>query len=139
MTKSILIIDDDDEFRDSACRILLDRDYDVWDANCPDQAFTLMRQERFDIILCDLHMPFAIGDKGKEYLVSFEVGIKTVHELAWVYPDTPVIAISTAPTEDLERIQPLLSPIQAYSKPTHAEELMTIVERATAPSHSESH
>ena len=139
MTKSIIIIDDDDEFRDSASRILLDHDYDVWDACCPDDAFSVLRQERFDIILCDLHMPFTMGKDKDDYLTSFEVGIKTVHELAWVYPNTPVIAVSTAPTEELARIQPLLSPIQAFSKPTHAEDLMAIVTRAKIPVTTESH
>lgn len=139
MTKSILIIDDDEEFRDSASRILLDNDFDVWDACCPDDAFSVLRQERFDIILCDLHMPFSVGANKDEFIVSFEVGIKTVHELAWVYPTTPIIAISTAPTEDLNRIKSLLSPIQAYSKPTRAEELLSIITGAKAATSTESH
>ncbi len=84
---------------------------------------------------CDYYL----GKDKDDYLTSFEVGIKTVHELAWVYPNTPVIAVSTAPTEDLARIQPLLSPIQAFSKPTHAEDLMAIVTRAKIPVTTESH
>jgi CheY-like chemotaxis protein len=133
-TKTILLIDDDDEFRHTAIQVLVDAGHDVWDARCPDEAFPLLARERFDIIVCDLHMPFTLGESLPEYGYSFEVGLRTVKEFRWVYPNLPILAISVAAPEDLRRIAKYLDPIPAFTKPFYPEELVSLIERHCDPS-----
>ena len=126
-TPSVLIIDDCEDFRQIACHILLDAGYDVWDASCPHDAFALLHRERFDLILCDLHMPFKTGPGGEEFETSYQVGIKTIQELRSVFPETPVIALTSTDSVDLNRIKQSLGDIRALTKPKRGVDLMAIV------------
>jgi CheY-like chemotaxis protein len=128
--KSVLIIDDSDEFRSTLSFILLDHDYDVWEATCPDEAYKLLKEEQFDLILCDVHMPFTFNEHFHEYPYSFEVGIKTIQELGWVFPDKPIIAMSAAAPSDLERIKKELGDLPLLSKPFPPQELLAVVEES---------
>lgn len=133
MTKTVLLIDDHDDFRLIASSLLLDAGYDVFEASCPKEAFSILKDEKVDLILCDLHMPFSIEDDREDYEESFKVGVKTVTELAWVFPEIPIVALSAASTSDLKRISTYLEPVQAFSKPEHTHELLDIVQRSLVP------
>lgn len=132
MTHSILLIDDNEEFRLIASSLLLDEGYDVWEAACPKEAFLILKTEKIDLIVCDLHMPFSIGKDRNEYEESFRVGVKTITELAWVFPETPIVALSAAAPSDLNRIAQYLTPVPAYSKPSKTYDLLTIVQKSLA-------
>lgn len=129
-TLSILIIDDCDNFRMVASHILLDAGHVVEQANCAHDAFDLIRKEKFDIIFCDLHMPFINGEKNEEFQTSYQVGIMTINALQDLFPNTPVLALTSTPPVDLARIKSALKGINAYSKPTSKDELFKIVDYA---------
>lgn len=126
--QTILIIDDDSEFRELASEVLMEGGYDVWDVPCPEEALPVLMAEEFDLILCDLHMPYSVGEKASEYIYSYEVGVRTIQELTGVYPDIPVIGLSSAAPSDLRRIAKYLEPAIACSKPCRPSELLGLVE-----------
>lgn len=131
----MLIIDDDDEFRETAAQVLLDAGFDVFEADCPDSAFPILLREGIDLVLCDLHMPFTSGADREQYTFSFETGVRTVRELHQAMPNTPIIGLSAATETDLARIAAFLDPVRALSKPRRPSELVMIVVQAlTEPS-----
>jgi CheY-like chemotaxis protein len=80
-----------------------------------------------DLIVCDLNMPFATGANNAHYVTSFEVGVRTVHELAWVYPNTPVVAMTSLDEVDIDKIKLYLSPIPTYQKPQNWKRMIELV------------
>jgi two-component system chemotaxis response regulator CheY len=128
MTKSVLIIDDNDDFRETCRYLLADEGYDLWDAACPKDAYPILSGERFDLIVCDLNMPFAGGKEADEFTSGYEVGVRTIKELAHVYPDTPIVALSATPSSDLRRLAKYLDPIPAFPKPTTPDDLLDLFE-----------
>ena len=126
--KSILIIDDCEEYRSIVSCMLLDADYDVWEAESVDQAFQLLKRESMDLIICDLHLPFITDERMKDFEYSYKVGVNTIKELSWVYPFKPIIAISAAPQPLFAAVGKELGTIPALSKPFSADQLLTLVE-----------
>jgi CheY-like chemotaxis protein len=127
--KTVLIIDDSDEFRETV-RYLLESDgLDVHESDCPEAAFRMLETiEPPDLIVCDLHMPFTTDPvRCGEFETSFEVGVKAVHELAWVFPDVPVVAMTSAEQIDITRIRRYLAPIPTYQKPDRILDLCEIL------------
>ncbi len=115
--KTVLVIDNDLEFREAFSDLLQEQGLEVVTSDCPDTAYQkLFGMEAPDLIVGDLHMPFTTGVERNEYKTSYEVGVKTLRELAWVFPETPVIALSALEELDIERVRKLLSPIPAYRK-----------------------
>ena len=128
--KTVLLIDDQDDYREVVRHALEDRGIEVIDADSPDSAYSLLHnQEAPDLIICDLHMPFTKGEKKDEFITSAEVGVKTLHELSWVYPKTPVFALTSLCKIDIEKIREHLQHLPAYEKSTS---LANIVEIVTA-------
>jgi CheY-like chemotaxis protein len=117
--KTVLVIDNNDEYREAFSDVLQEQGIDVVTSNCPDAAYKkLFGMDAPDLIVGDLHMPFTIGADSQEYKTSYEVGVKALRELAWVFPETPVIALTALEEIDIERVKKLLSPIPAYRKTT---------------------
>ena len=103
--KTVLLIDDNQDYLDSVRCILEREGLEVFDSDCPDAAYRLLRSiDPPDLIVCDLHMPFIRGEKAVEFKTSFEVGVKTAHELAWVYPETPIVALTALEDGELAKI-----------------------------------
>lgn len=125
--KTILVIDDNDEFREAIVTILLDAELDVYDVNCPDDAFKILREEPVDLILCDLHMPFTTGPKRNEFETSYRVGVRTIEELAWVFPELPIVAITAAMPIDIPRLKAQLEGVPFLSKPCRPDEVLAAV------------
>lgn len=122
--KTILLIDDDADYRETVRLVLEGEGIEVLEADCPDAAFKLLELTAApDLIVCDLHMPFTTDDTRDEFLESSEVGIRAVHELSWVYPETPVVAMTSMPRIDLERIRESVDPVQAFTKPISKNDL----------------
>ena len=126
--KTVLLIDDNDEYRESVRCILEGEGLEVFDTDCPDTAFSMLHSIGApDLIICDVHMPFTTGPDREEFETSYNVGIKTLHELSWVYPDTPLIAMSAAEREHLKEIKKSLDPIPAYQKPSRLKDMVEMV------------
>ncbi len=58
---SILVVDDDDAFRERLCRALRDRGYDVKSARSVDEALALARADSPEYAVVDLKMPGRTG------------------------------------------------------------------------------
>ena len=59
--RRILVVDDDDNVRDLAFRILRDAGYEVRSASTSEDALTLAEQDRFDLVVTDIKMPGMSG------------------------------------------------------------------------------
>ncbi|MFN4894554.1 MAG: response regulator [Pseudomonadota bacterium] len=115
--KTVLLIDNDDEYRQALSDELEAQGLEVVASDCPHAAYQeLVGMGTPDIIVGDLHMPFTTGPDRDEYKISYEVGVRTLRELAWVFPETPVIALTALDELDIERARSLLAPIPAYRK-----------------------
>ena len=100
------------------------------EASCPEQAFNILSGEQVDLIICDLQMPFVEGPRRVEFEESHIVGVRTIKELVWVFPDLPIIALSAAPSSDLSRYAAELNPVPLAAKPITAARLMAMIESA---------
>jgi len=127
--KTVLVIDNNREYREAFCDVLEGQGIDVVASDCPDAAYQkLFGMDAPDLIVGDLHMPFTTGPTRDEYKTSYEVGVKTLRELAWVFPDTPVIALTALEELDIERVKKLLSPIPAYKKSANLHQAADLVQ-----------
>jgi CheY-like chemotaxis protein len=126
--KTVLIIDDNHDYREVFREILEEHDVEVFESDCPDAAYELLATiEPPDLIVCDLHMPFTFKKDAEQFIESREVGIKTAQELQWVYPDTSVIALTASDPEEMPQVKSDLSPIPAYQKPVGYKDLLELV------------
>lgn len=126
--KSVLLIDDHEEFRSIVATILRDAQYDVWEASCPDNAFQILDHELPDLIICDLHMPFTMGSDIHNYEYSYQVGVRTIEELQWALPKTPILVMSAAVPADVKRFTSHLSSVVTLPKPVQSRTLLATVE-----------
>ena len=126
--QTILLIDDNEEYRNTAAAILSDEGYDIREASCPDEAYKLLMRERCDAIVSDIHMPFTLGEDFHHYPYSCEVGIRSIQELQGVFPDMPIIAVSAA--VDLPKLREILKGIPVLQKPTSPTALRDVVRTA---------
>ena len=120
-----LIIDDDLDFSEIFSLMLTEHDIAVWEAASTEEAFEALRkEEHFDIIFCDLHLPFTLGDDVEEYVYSEEVGIRTIGELSWVYRGKiPIVGMSASPELDFQKLKERQPDIPTISKPIKRAEL----------------
>lgn len=126
--KTVLLIDDDEDYRESIRSVLQEEGVEVLDAECPDDAFSLLeKSSKPDLIVCDLHMPFTRGEKEKEFVNTFEVGARTAQELQWVYPDIPVVALTSLPKFEIEARREALRPIPTFTKPAKMADLVELI------------
>jgi len=54
---NILVVDDEEPFRNALCDVLISHGHEVRDAGTGEDALGLLEKERFDLIICDLHLP----------------------------------------------------------------------------------
>lgn len=83
-SKSILIVDDDDQFREMLKRMLELLHFTVLEASSGRQALDLFKQEPADVVITDLVMP------------EFD-GLETIVSFLESFPETRIIAISGGP------------------------------------------
>lgn len=131
--KTILLIDDCIDYREVTANLLSETGYDVWEAGSPMEALPLLKSEKFDLIVCDLHMPFASDEDQKDFVYSYEVGVKTIQELKELFPAVQIIAMSNTSSTDLKRITRFLDPIPAYTKPVHYQDVVDIIDSHLTP------
>ncbi len=130
--EDILIIDDDAGFREVTSLILEEKGYRVRGVSSTEEAYAvLIAGEKFDLILCDLCMPFTNNpDRQVHYKYSHEVGFRTARELASVLPESRVIVLTSLPPSTVSRLEEHLYPVQAFSKPTTAKDLLSLLDEA---------
>jgi CheY-like chemotaxis protein len=126
--KTVLLIDSDREFRESFRDALERYEVDVIDVDCPTSAYEQLHlMDPPDLIVGDLFMPFTTGSDSAEYKTSYEVGVRTLQELAWVFPDKPVIALASLEGEELARVKGFLGASPAHRKPDEMRGVTEIV------------
>ena len=118
----VLIIDDDDDVRDSIRLILETQGYSVDVACDGDEGILLCKSETFDIAIVDLLMP------RKE-------GIETIIELKVAFPDLNILAISGGSNYmqmDYLSLAKKLGATEILLKPFKAFELIDTMEKVAA-------
>lgn len=117
---TVLLVDDDDVFRERLARALRDRGYTVHRAASYEDALSRAREESPEYAVVDLRMP------GRS-------GLEIVRDLAALDPSTRIVvltgygSIATA----VEAVR--LGAVQYLSKPVGIEELLLAFERAQQP------
>lgn len=125
--KNALIIDDSADSREIVQAILSAEVQDVQVAGSIKEAFSILEVEEFDLIVCDLHMPFALDHDVVNYPYSYEVGIRTIKELEQVFPSTPIIAMTATVPWEIPQVMKELPHIPTLSKPFAADALLSLV------------
>ena len=125
--KTVLLIDDCEEYREITANLLLDAGYDVWEASCPKEAYKILKSETFDLIVCDLHMPVSDDDTQLDFVYSYEVGVQTIRALKEIFPHIPIIAMSNTSESNLKGLSRFIETVPTYSKPIYRQELLDLV------------
>lgn len=119
-TPTVLLVDDDDAFRERLGKALRDRGYDVRTADCYEKAMQTARTNSPDYAVVDLCMP------GRS-------GLELVRDLAQLDLSTRIIILtgygSIATAVDGVR----LGALQYLTKPADADDLVAAFERAAQP------
>ncbi|MGB2630869.1 MAG: response regulator [Candidatus Omnitrophota bacterium] len=114
----ILVIDDNDEFRDIIRRWLEDGGYEVVEAVNGEEGIKRYREKPADIVIADIIMP------KKE-------GIETMMELKRDFPDVKIIAVSGGgvvdPRDYLEGAKLIGGATRTFAKPFKREELLKAI------------
>jgi len=117
---TVLLVDDDEAFRERLARALRDRGYEVWTADGYDAALQRARADSPEYAVVDLRMP------GRS-------GLEVVRDLAALDSSTRIIILtgygSIATAVDAVR----LGAVQYLPKPTDADELVAAFQRAALP------
>jgi DNA-binding NtrC family response regulator len=115
--KKILIVDDEESFRNHLTRLFVRRGYKVAEVASGNEALALVGQKAFDIVLLDIVLPDLNG---------VEV-LKVLKERA---PDTQVIMMTGNATVNTAIASMKLGAYDYLTKPFDLEELTILVERA---------
>jgi len=117
MRSTILLVDDEKQFRDSSQRLLTRKGYDVIIAEDGRQALDLLSKNSIDLILLDLKMP-VMG--GEEFLRA----------TGPLYPDIPVVVITGHGTLDTAIACMRQGAYDFITKPFDIPQLLVGIERA---------
>lgn len=117
---TVLLVDDDEAFRQRLARALRDRDYEVRTADGYDAALELARADAPEYAVVDLRMP------GRS-------GLEVVRDLAALEPSMRIVVLtgygSIATAVDAVR----LGAVQYLPKPADADDLVAAFQRAELP------
>jgi CheY-like chemotaxis protein len=120
----ILVVDDDPLVRNCLRMALQGAGYEVVEAGCRDHAIQEFRQQRADLVLCDLFMPG--GD-----------GLDTIRELRSEFPDVRVVAMSGGALGGRLNLLPaaeFLGAVTVLAKPFKLTAALAAVERGLSHS-----
>ena len=120
LTRSVLLVDDDDAVRKGLSRMLRKDGFEVSTAQDGGEAMTLLQTRTFDLVVSDVNMPVLGGEGLLDLMKELEL-------------DIPLILI----TGDPDSVDPLLlhleTDVQLLSKPRAADQLSTAVDALLAP------
>ncbi len=114
----ILVVDDNQEFRQNVTDILELSDYEVAAAEDGPAALKLAGQSQFDLVLLDVRMPVMDG-------------LEVFRRLREIAPETPVIMATAFAVEDLIRDALREGAFGALNKPLDFDRLFELIEQAT--------
>jgi len=113
----ILFVDDEARFRDTCCRLLTGRGYDVITAENGQIALDILSKSRVNIIILDLTIPVMSGEEVLEVIAK-------------EYPDIPVVIITGNGTIDTAVECMKKGAYDFLTKPFQVEQLLFIIRRA---------
>jgi DNA-binding NtrC family response regulator len=90
LKREILLVDDNEEFLDSTKDVLEDEGYEVFTAKNGEDAFRMVRERPFEVILMDIKMPGSSG-------------VETFIEMKSINPAVKVIMVTAYSIESLIR------------------------------------
>jgi DNA-binding response OmpR family regulator len=111
----VLLVEDDASLREGMSDIISEL-AEVRSAGLVDSALVALRQERFELVLTDLHLA-GTGQGGRSILEAARRQLQ------------PVVIVSAATEEDIQRALRPLEPDAILAKPFQLEEMMALVER----------
>ena len=117
MRSTILLVDDEKEFRDSSQRLLTRKGYDVLTAENGERALDFLSKNPVDVILLDLKMPVMAGE---EFLRA----------KGPLYPDIPVVVITGHGSLDVAVECMRKGAYDFITKPFDLSQLFLSIERA---------
>ena len=129
--KTVLVIDDSEELRETVKEILADAGYGVKMAGSVSEARGVCEESRPDLVICDLVLPIDDSDTdGEDGMESAMAGVSAIAELSKMHDGLPVIAISGelvgAPLETMTQF----GAVKALSKPFSRDDLLSAVEQS---------
>ena len=113
----ILFVDDEARFRDTCCRLLTGRGYDVITAENGQIALDILSKSRVDIVILDLKIPVMSGEEVLEVIAK-------------EYPDIPVVIITGNGTIDTAVECMKKGAYDFLTKPFQVDQLLFIIRRA---------
>lgn len=119
-TQTVLLVDDDDTFRERMARALQSRGYSVRTANGYPTAMDLAQREPPELAVIDLRMPDQSGLELVRDLTQLDAGIRIIMLTGYGSIATAVDAVR-------------LGALQYVTKPIDADELIAAFERAGQP------
>jgi CheY-like chemotaxis protein len=124
MMHSILVVDDDDQFRSMLRQVLGREGYEVVEARNGREGMALYRAEPTDLVISDILMPE-------------REGLQTIRELRREFPEAKIIAVSgggPGGTMNFLKAAKLLGAERTLWKPFELDELRQVVREVLNPS-----
>jgi len=118
---SILITDDDQQFRETVRGVLVSRGYRTLLAGSGSEALDIVQREDVHVVLLDMHMPWLTG-------------LETLRMVKLLKSRLPCILLSGQMDDQLRREAEAAQAFWVLSKPVSRVELTSVVELAIARS-----
>jgi DNA-binding response OmpR family regulator len=108
---SLLIVDDEDTFRESTCRLLRREGFDCHAAKDADEAVANLRRRRFDLLVADIRMPR-------------NPDLRVIREARALDSQMPVILVTGYPSVETAVRSVEMSVVAYLTKPLDFDELV---------------
>lgn len=118
---SVLITDDDQQFRETVRGVLVPRGYRTLLAGSGTEALDIVQREDVHVVLLDMHMPWLTG-------------LETLRLVKQLKSRLPCILLSARMDEELRREAEAAQAFWVLSKPVTRVQLTSVVELALARS-----
>lgn len=115
----VLVVDDDEAFRQTVCDLLLDGDFEILSAGSGAQSFAVLRNQSVDIVLTDIVMPD-------------EDGLEIVRKIKKMNPAPKIVAMSGGgriAAMDYLEIARLMGASATIKKPFKQQELVDLLQQ----------
>ncbi|WP_254511517.1 response regulator [Anatilimnocola floriformis] len=116
-TPSLLITDDDRDFRETLGGVFEARGFRIIEAGDGEQALEIIHREQVHLLLLDNHMPRLTG-------------LETIHRLRHLQLELPFILISAALDQQIEAEARAAKAFSVLSKPVRLPDITGMVARA---------
>ncbi|MCI5064566.1 response regulator [bacterium] len=132
--KSVLVIDDNELFRETVGDLLEEAGYEPLLAESLEEGVSLIDSNEVAVILCDLVMPSDFSGEMDEEMVpeavgSAMVGLGAMHQLRKSRPDVPIVAMSGVAERDVLQAMERFGANEALRKPFSIKELSSTLSR----------